>query len=114
MPGYTLPKCERLKASAEYRQVMKNGCSYKSSNLILRTLANSSCVNRLGVVVAKGVAKNAAERNYSRRLLKEAYRMTKPHKCAGVDIVAILLRRPGGLQALKDDMSALLAKAGIL
>lgn len=80
--------CEHLRRPADFRRVYEARCSSSNDSLIAYAIRNGLAHNRVGFSVSKKGA-NAVIRNRLRRLLREAYRLTKPSLPSGFDIVLI-------------------------
>jgi len=86
----------RLKRSADFQTVFKEGRRRRTPSLTIITRAGSTNETRVGVVVSKKIDKRATRRNYLRRCLMEAIR-TNPdpwRQCVGQDIVLLVSRAP--------------------
>ena len=83
---------ERLKKSSDIQNLFKNGCRVSTKGAKLFYLPNNSDVNRIAFTLPRGYG-NAVERNYSKRLSREAYRYLKAFLNTGYDI--LLLVYPG-------------------
>ena len=79
---------ERLRKNREFRNVMQNGVSHGTRNLVLYILANNLNMNRAGFVASKKVG-NSVVRNRIKRLLKESYRFYGSNIKTGNDLVFI-------------------------
>ncbi len=84
---------ERLRRRRDFVTVADRGRSFSGPLLVLRFLANGLEHNRYGFVVSKRVGK-AVARNRTRRLLREAARLTPTAK--GWDLVLIARPRLAG------------------
>jgi ribonuclease P protein component len=85
--------CERLKTSAQFGRVMRQGKRHAFPWFVAYVLPTKQPVSRLGLVVSRRVGK-AVHRNRLKRLLREAYRREKGALCDSFDIV---LRARDGL-----------------
>jgi ribonuclease P protein component len=68
---------------------------------------------RLGVTVTKRVAARAVERNRLKRLVREAFRLSRPQEGPGVDLVVIALPAAVGatLAAVREDLGRAMQEA---
>ncbi|UMZ75186.1 ribonuclease P protein component [Natranaerofaba carboxydovora] len=85
-------KITTLKNSKEFRDVLNNGKSYVTKNLVLYVKKNEKNYNRLGIIISKKVGKSVV-RNRIRRLLKEVYRKDEIYLKSGFDLVFIVRHR---------------------
>ena len=106
----------RLKRRAEFLRVAAKGRKAPVHGLVLQALSrDDDGPARLGFTVTKKVG-NAVIRNRTRRRLKEAARIwLADHPVTGVDLVLIGRDATRGrpFDALMDDLSRALAKAGV-
>ncbi len=76
----TFPKTERLKSKKQIQLLFSKGKSVSAFPLhlvYLKTSFPNSVLIKIGVTVSKKNFKKAVERNYIKRLLREAYRTQK-------------------------------------
>lgn len=79
---YTYSKKEKLKSKKEIELLFKKGKSVKSYPLKLVYLEAKDLDQKLiktGVSVSKRLHKTAVSRNRIKRLMREVYRLNKPH-----------------------------------
>ena len=104
---------QRLRRRRDFSAVYRRGRTYRGQLLTLRALPNACSESRFGFTVAK-VLGNAVTRNRLKRRLREAARSLAV--APGYDIV--VNTRPGapvaGFSALRQAMSDLMARAGLL
>lgn len=100
-----LPKAYRLRKSAEFARVRRDGRSRAHPLLILATAPNDGAPTRVGITVGKNVG-TAVARNRAKRLLREAARRRLGHLASGHDIVLIGRKDIAG--ARLDDVSGAL------
>jgi len=111
-PRRTFPKSARLLSPADYDRVYRNRCSVADEGLILYARANDTAVTRLGVSVSRKVG-NAVARNRWKRLLREAFRLTRHELPAGLDLIAIPRgAEPPALEGLCTSMRNLARRVG--
>jgi ribonuclease P protein component len=79
---------ERLKRPADFRRVYDRRCSASDSAIVVYGCPNELPFSRLGVSVSRKVG-GAVVRNRWKRLLREAYRLTRSELPVGVDWIAI-------------------------
>ena len=90
-PSCRFPRKEKLKGRNKIRESFKKrGVSCSGAKLV--TLRNGLLYNRIAFVFSRKFGK-AVERNHSRRLSREVYRLLRRELQKGYDL--ILLVRPG-------------------
>ena len=86
--GHTsFPKTSRLKLASDFRDILKNGKSFRESGLVLYFRKSSTKDSRLGIVVSKRVLKRAVDRNRVKRVIREYFRKEKANFSIASDIV---------------------------
>ena len=101
---------ERLKRPAEFRRVYDHRCSASDSVLVVYGCPNGLQFSRLGVSVSRKVG-GAVQRNRWKRLLREAYRLTRSDLPTGVDWVLIpRAPEPAPLDRLKESLRNLVSE----
>ena len=90
--GFSFPRKEKLKGRDEIREVFSRRRGVSCSGAKLFTLRNKLQYNRIAFTFSRKYG-NAVERNHSRRLSREAYRLLKNGLLKGYDLV--LLVHPG-------------------
>jgi ribonuclease P protein component len=111
-PSFRLTRAERLKKREEIQQVFSQGRRVSCPGAKLFILKNGLDINRIAFTFARKYG-NAVQRNRSRRLSREAYRLSGASLRRGFDFV--LLVYPGGdlFQNRTRQLAALFSKAGI-
>ena len=79
---------ERLKRPADFRRVYERRCSVSDAVLVVYGCQNEFPFSRLGVSVSRKVG-GAVQRNRWKRLLREAYRLSRNDVPTGVDWIVI-------------------------
>jgi ribonuclease P protein component len=103
--------CYRLKKQADYRAVYDRRRSVSDDWLIVYARENDLPHPRLGLSVSRKVG-NAVRRNRVRRLLREAFRLTRPELPPGLDLVVIPRRTDGAtLEQYKASLHRLVGQA---
>jgi ribonuclease P protein component len=110
--SFRLTRAERLKKREEIQRVFSRGRRVSCPGAKLFILKNGLDVNRIAFTFARKYG-NAVERNRSRRLSREAYRLSRATIRRGFDFV--LLVYPGGdaFQNRVRQLAALFSRAGI-
>ncbi len=89
MKRYGLPKNRRLIRNSEFREIMDGGVCARDDTLIVYAAANDCGWERLGVSV--GIRSGSAVvRNRLKRLIREAFRLSRSKTAAGVDYVVMV------------------------
>ncbi|MFH1730122.1 MAG: ribonuclease P protein component [Planctomycetota bacterium] len=85
---HTFSRDERLKSRGDFRRCIKRGARAAGKAIVVRVARNGLTVTRLGAGSTRRLG-NAVERNRQKRLVREAFRLTKHQLPAGLDIVAL-------------------------
>ncbi len=67
-----------LRGSNDYQRVYRTGKRYEGHLLTVFVLPNSVTQHRLGITASRKALGRAVDRNRAKRLLREAFRITKP------------------------------------
>lgn len=87
--GYTFPRTLRLRRRADYSRVFARRCSAGDARLVVYVDANGLGVTRLGLSISRRVGK-AHIRNRMKRLVREAFRLTRYELPAGLDLLCVI------------------------
>lgn len=79
-------RCHRLRTGAEFRRVYQRRCSAATDRFVLLGVENGLDHSRLGLSVSRKVG-GAVQRNRWKRLVREAFRLTRTMLPAGIDLV---------------------------
>lgn len=105
-------KAERLKSSAQIQTVFRKGKKYSCNGAKLFVLANGLERKRVVFTFPRGYG-TAVERNYSRRLSREAYRLLKQHIFDGFDFTVLIFPGKDNFSDRKEQINILFKKAGL-
>lgn len=67
-----------LRGSNDFQRVYRTGRRYEGHLLTVFVLPNSLTQHRLGITASRKALGKAVDRNRAKRLLREAFRLTKP------------------------------------
>ena len=111
-PSFKFPRNEKLKGRDEIREVFrKKAVSCHGAKLL--TLRNGLLYNRIAFVFSRKFGK-AVERNHSRRLSREVYRLLRNELRKGYDLVFMVFPGRDAFSARMEQMRELFLKAGLL
>ena len=80
---------ERLKDPKDFRRAFDRRRSESDSVLVIYGVENSLAHSRLGISVARKKVRAASSRNRLKRLVREAFRLSKAELPFGIDLVVI-------------------------
>ena len=80
---------ERLKDPAAFRQAFQRGKWESDSVLAVYGIANGRDASRLGISVSRRKVRAASARNRLKRLIREAFRLSKADLPPGIDLVVV-------------------------
>jgi ribonuclease P protein component len=72
-----LPQNARLRNSAEFRAVYEKGSRFEGRLMTVFVLPNGVGEHRLGITASRKMARHAVDRNRAKRLLREAFRLSR-------------------------------------
>ncbi len=85
----TLRPHERMKDPAEFRRVFEGRRSASDPVLVVYGVENGRGYSRLGISVSRKKVRAANDRNRLKRLVREAFRLSKSELPAGIDLVVL-------------------------
>jgi ribonuclease P protein component len=80
---------ERLKSPGDFRRAFERRRSESDTVLVVYGVENGLAHARLGISVARKKVRAASSRNRLKRLVREAFRLSKSDLPAGIDLVVI-------------------------
>ena len=80
---------ERIREPAVFRQAFERRRWESDGTLTIYGLENGLDHPRLGISVSRKKVKTAAARNRIKRLIREAFRLSKPELPAGLDLIVV-------------------------
>jgi len=87
-PRHTFSRDERLKGRNDFRRCIKQGVRAAGKAIVVCVIPNDLGINRLGASSTRRLG-NAVARNAQKRLVREAFRLTKHELPPGLDLVVI-------------------------
>ena len=89
MPSATLRPHERIKDPRDFRRAFDQKRSAADAALVVYGAPNGLAYPRLGISVGRKKVRRAVARNRIKRLVREAFRLSKGELPAGVDLVVV-------------------------
>ena len=89
MTTRTFRPFERITTAADYRRAFDRRRSTSDESLIVYGVENGLDHARLGISVSKRKIRRASDRNRAKRLLREAFRLSKAAIPTGIDLVVV-------------------------
>ena len=80
---------ERIKHPRDFQRVFDRRRSASNETLIVYGVENGLDHARLGLSISKKKIRRAADRNRAKRLIREAFRLSKAELPAGIDLVVV-------------------------
>jgi len=110
--GFSFPRKERLKRRDDIREVFSRRNVVSCPGLKLFTCRNGLPHNRIAFAFPRKYG-NAVERNHSRRLSREAYRLMRNELRKGFDLVLLVYPGRDNFSTRTDQMRDLFRRAGL-
>jgi ribonuclease P protein component len=104
--SFRFPKSAKLRRPADYRSVYDGQCRAGDGHLLVFARRNGQTETRCGLSVSKKHG-NAVRRGRLKRLLREAFRLTRHELAGGLDLILIPRQNSG---ATLDDYRASLRR----
>jgi ribonuclease P protein component len=101
---------QRMKSPGSFARVFRQGSRARSGCFVVALAPNGLDHSRLGLSVGKRIWKGAVQRNYVRRVFREAFRLSQHELPVGYDIV-LIPARPNLVPVLGEACEELVAMA---
>jgi len=88
MAGQEFPRCFRIRRQADFERVFRLRCAAGDDRLVVFACPNDLPYSRLGLSVSRRLGK-AVARNRWKRIVREAFRLSRLHLPAGLDLVVV-------------------------
>jgi ribonuclease P protein component len=88
MPDQRFPPQCRIRRGSDFRRAYQNRCSASDESIIIYGYVNELPYARLGISASRKIG-NAVARNRWKRLLREAFRLTRSQLPTGVDLIVV-------------------------
>ena len=75
--NFRLPKKNRLRKPQEFRLVYQNGIRFNGRFMTAFIMPSETSFQRMGITASRKAVGNAVQRNRAKRLLREAFRLSK-------------------------------------
>jgi len=110
---YRFPRIERLKGREEIQKVFGKRKVVSCAGAKLFTLPNGLSHNRIAFSFSRKFG-NAVERNHSRRLSREVYRILRNELRKGYDLVLLVYPDKSVFKVRMEQLRKLFSRAGLL
>lgn len=110
-PRLRFPPAARIRRRRDFERALRDGRRLTDGRLTAWGVPNGLATTRLGLIVGRKHG-TAVQRNRLRRLLREAFRLSRPELPAGLDLVCT--PRAGAALDLESCRRSLVALAGRL
>lgn len=111
----SLPKAMIITRQRDFEQIRQNGRYYRGRLMVLGILQTEELPAGVAFIAGKKVHRRAVKRNRAKRLLREAFRLTRSRIAPTTQIVCIAKSTilDASAAAVQDEMIYFLKKAGI-
>lgn len=89
MTKATFQRHERLTEARDFQRVFERRRSVADERLIVYAVENGLAFSRLGLSVGRKKVRRAHDRNRFKRVVREAFRLSKAELPAGIDFVVV-------------------------
>ncbi len=103
---------ERIKKTTEIQNLFKKGNKVSTHGAKLFFLPNNLSYNRIAFALPQGFG-NAIQRNYSKRISKEAYRHLKQNLKSGYDMVLLVYKGESSFSIRYNQLISLAKKSDL-
>ena len=103
---------EKIKRPETIRNLFREGKKVSVFGAKLFYKANNEHINRIAFTLPRGYG-SAVERNYSKRLSREAYRHLKSHLNTGYDMLLLVYPKNDSFHTRCEQLRLLFSKAGL-
>lgn len=98
---------ERIKEPSAFRRAFDRRRWESDANLTIYGFENGLDHARLGISVSRKKVKTAAARNRIKRLIREAFRLSKPELPVGLDLVIVPRKPSAGFDEIRRSLPTL-------